>query len=258
MAPNWSHPTTLSYSVVAFSSAVLSMKLKHDRIKEKALQLDAFDFSEPSKWEKFYEENVEDCYEWHSSIPLERIASYITPGSNCLMVGCGNSRLPQVVLSSYPNDAPRLVLLDTSKTCLDQLRQMYGSKVECVCGDATELSTLNLSSKTSRDYVGDRCSDNNITEQSSQDKFDIIVDKGLTDAILCGEGWNGPLKKLFKEASGVLRDRGRYLLISYRLPSSTKDFLVKVGKPVGFEWEFDIPDDSNPRVSVSVAVKENA
>ena len=135
---------------------------------------------------------------------------------------------------------------------------MYGSNVECVCGDATELSKLNLSSKTSSGHVGDRSIDDNITGQSSQDKFDIIIDKGLTDAILCGEGWNGPLKKLFREASGVLRARGRYLLISYRLPSSTKDFLVRIGKSVGLEWEFDIPDDSNLRVSVSVAVKETA
>jgi hypothetical protein len=116
---------------------------------------------------------------------------------------------------------------------LNQLEEVYGSSVEYTCGDATKLSSL-----------------------WDEKQFDIIVDKGLSDAILCGEGWNGPLAKLFQDAATVLRKgTGIYLLISYKLPSSTKEFLMEVGDEVGLEWEFDLPD-SNHRVSVSMARKQ--
>ena len=111
--------------------------------------------------------------------------------------------------------------------------------VEYHCGDATTtLSSLAIN-----------------------EKFDIIIDKGLVDAILCGEGWNGPLKKLMKEASDCLGTTkhgggGKYLLVSYKMPTSTKEFLIEVGQEVGLKfWDFDLPDYSNQRVSVSLASK---
>jgi hypothetical protein len=215
---------------------------------------ESFDFSEPSKWDDFYQQN-EDCYEWHASIPLERIATYIPAGSQCLMVGCGNSQLPQAVLDFHQEHPPRLVLLDTSETCLHQLRQVHGSSVDYVCGDATQLSTLLRLPES-----GDNVAISSSQCQPEQHKvFDIIVDKGLTDALLCGEGWNGPLENLLKEASLVLDDNSgcsKYLLISYRLPSSTKEFLKEVGASVGLEWEFDLPPDTNSRVGISIATKK--
>lgn len=192
----------------------------------------AFDFSAPSEWETFYQDTTE-VVEWHSSIPLERVASYVPKQQDAeiLMVGCGNSKLPQVILSCCSN--PRIVLLDTSPTCLDQLMELYGPDVEYVCGDAVNLQRL-----------------------FPHRKFDVIVDKGLSDAIFCSEGWNGPLETLYRGAAAVLRPEvGKYLLVSYRLPSSTKDFLRQVGDKVGLEWEFDLKEDSNPRVGVSLAKK---
>jgi hypothetical protein len=69
----------------------------------------------------------------------------------------------------------------------------------------------------------------------------MIIDKGLTDTILCSEGWDGPLKRMLQQASTILtHDTGQYLLISYRLPQTTLDFLTDVGNKVGLEWEYDI------------------
>jgi hypothetical protein len=193
----------------------------------------SFDFSAPTEWDLFYKNN--NYTEWHSSISLERIASYIpeTIAADCLMVGCGNSRLPQTALSARPRS--RLVLMDTSETCLEQLHQIYGSAVGYKCGDALQMSTL---------FRDDHA------------LFDIIIDKGLIDALLCGDGWDGDLSRLLHEASKVLKpSSGKYLLISYRLPSSTQDFLQEVGEAVGLKWEFDLREDSNDRVGVSIARK---
>jgi hypothetical protein len=191
--------------------------------------LASFDFSSPSEWDSFYIEN-EDTFEWHSSIALDTISSFVPSDADCLMVGCGNSKLPAAVLSTCEN--PRIVLLDTSKTCLKQLEQVYGSAVKYQCGDASKLADL-----------------------WDTPSFDIIVDKGLTDAVLCGEGWDGILERVFEDASRVLReDSGVYLLISYKLPSSTKEFIREVGGKVGLDWKFDLPE-SNDRVGVSLATR---
>ena len=189
----------------------------------------SFDFSSTSEWDIFYQEN--GVFEWHSSVPLDKIASFVEPNSDCLMVGCGNSRLPQVVLSNCRDVS--IVLSDTSQTCLDQLQTIYGSSLKYKLGDSTKLSTL-----------------------FEEKKFDIIIDKGLSDAILCGDGWDGPLTRLFEGASIVLNEeKGIYLLVSYKLPPSTKNFLTEVGQRVGLNWQFDLPE-SNDRVSVSVATKQ--
>jgi hypothetical protein len=72
-----------------------------------------------------------------------------------------------------------------------------------VCGGATKLSSVLPPSKL----------------------YDVIIDKGLMDAIFCGEGWNGPIESLVRRESGkVLCPGGLYLLASYRLPTSTKEF----------------------------------
>jgi hypothetical protein len=193
----------------------------------------SFDFSSQAEWENFYkleEETQQEAIEWHSSISLESIASFVPPGSRCLIPGCGNSKLPQAILSAVKD--VQIVLLDSSQICLNQLEKEYGQKMEYHCGDATKLS-----------------------EVMNGEKFDIIIDKGLSDVILCGEGWNGPLKALSQEAANNIKTDGLYLLISYRLPKSTQEFLDQAGLENGLEWEFDLPEHSNNRVSVSLAVK---
>lgn len=202
----------------------------------------SFDFSAPSEWETFYKEHP-DVFEWHSSVPLERIASYV-PGhsdASVLLVGCGNSRLPAVLLAKYPN--ANIVLLDTSQTCLDQLQHIYGDSVEYVCGSAVQL---------------DRCfGEGGIVLHEGKEaiirKFDMVIDKGLSDAFFCSEGWNDPIERLYRSASTVLKPHGKYLLISYRLQSSTQEFLAEIGEDTNMKWSFDIPEDSNKRVGVSLA-----
>ena len=220
-------------------------------------QVPAFDFSEPTKWNEFYQENHE-TYEWHSSVSLERIASYVPEDSWCVIIGCGNSRLPETILAAKSTSSSRIVLLDTSQVCLDQLRSIYGSSVDYVCGDATEMSSALLNT-TARNvcpmiHKFDHISGDEQT-RSEAPRVDIVLDKGLMDAILCGEGWDGTVRKLLEELSRVLRPGGTYLLVSYRLPNSTKSFLCEVGKEYNLQWNFDIEPDSNPRVSVSVATK---
>lgn len=196
------------------------------------------DYSASSEWEQFYQEQPETT-EWHASIHLEDIAALLKAdppdnlaGLDILVVGCGNSELPSVLLQECTHS--KIVLLDTSATCLELLEATYGDLLEYVQGDATRIDVL-----------------------FPDQKFDFIVDKGLADAIFCGEGWEGPIQRLFQAAGKVLRPRtGKYLLVSYKLPSSTKDFLATIGREAGLKWDFDLPEKSNEKVGVSLARRD--
>lgn len=237
---------------------------------------DNFDFSSTRAWETFYQKQdqqlaqnaVESTImtEWHSSIPLQTLVDLIPSSSatddvniktktgkkekkkeKLLMVGCGTSQLPTLIQSQRPNDV-EMTLLDSSPTCIDRLRQRYGrhddnnenNNIRYICGDATRLSSEVFHHSKNDDEL-----------------YDYILDKGLMDALLCSEGWNTPVARLIHEASRVLRAQvrtspsssssspstssssGLYILISYPLPASTREFLVEQGSQVGLEWEFD-------------------
>lgn len=223
---------------------------------------ESFDFSSSIGWEVYYRnhQNEPDELEWHSSVPLEVLARYCNSATSfstsdfisILMVGCGTSQLPGIILhqdetdhiNGEPSETRRIeiTLLDSSATCIDQLKSRYKahplqSSIRYVCGDAVQLSTT-------------------LTRASlpCQACFDRMVDKGLLDALMCSEGWNGPVVTLLEEVSRVLSCRGLYILVSYRLPKSTKQFLKQQGERFGLVWEFDCPG-SNERVGISVATK---
>jgi SAM-dependent methyltransferase len=193
----------------------------------------SFDFSSAQGWETYYktgseeEDDAKVVVEWHASVPLEVIADKVPLEAECLMVGTGLSHLPAAVLERRQAS---ITLQDSSETCIQQLKERYGETMKYAVGDATKLS----------DFV--------------QGDFDMVLDKGLMDAIFCGEGYDAPIRTLLEESSRVLKTGGAYLLVGYRLPTSTHEFLVEAGQEVGLEWEFD-GAGSNDRVGISIARK---
>ena len=104
--------------------------------------------------------------------------------------------------------------------------------------------------------VGDATRLENIPDVANvEGEIDAIVDKGLIDALMCGEGWNGDVERLLTSAARQLKHGGTYVCVSYKLSTATKEFLLDVGRNVGLEWEFDLEDQNNTRVSLSKALK---
>ena len=241
------------YTTTALTTTISSTRSQ----KRKLLSLASlsasrdFDFSSQQGWNNFYEQG-DEVTEWHSSISFDiLLEQYIPRGSSILIIGCGNSKLPKYIYDAYNSDSDdtHICCLDSSQACLDQLQRQFenddndndndtpNNNVSFVCGDAVELT------KT----VG--------VGGASKPKFDIIIDKGLVDALLCGEGWNVPLERLLQESSRILLEKkgSKYLLISYQLPKSTQEFMKQVTCDT-LEWSFQRPE-SNGRVQVSVATK---
>lgn len=229
-----------------------------------AMDLTSYDFTTTMGWETFYQ----DCqskdddltaaattttkvttFEWHDSVALDEVIAHHTTAvgaKTCLIPGCGNDvQLPERLLLSLPPTA-QVHCVDTSSTCLEQLKRHLGDdhRVTYHCNDAIDLLDLQQQQRQQQQR-----------QQQPPFRYDVIFDKGLMDAIMCGEGWDKPLSSLFAAAAKCLTpNQGTYLLISYRLSNSTKRFLQEVGEREGLTWTFDLPE-SNKRVSVSKALK---
>ncbi len=117
----------------------------------------SFDFASKVGWEDYYKREliIDDIScnkndgsstgnttsmttEWHASIPLETISSYCWVNSerndttkhvknSILMIGCGTSRLVDVVMAGIPykssmsdDDDVHITLLDSSQTCINE------------------------------------------------------------------------------------------------------------------------------------------
>jgi hypothetical protein len=89
------------------------------------------------------------------------------------------------------------------------IRTSATTTVKYVCGDSTRLSQYFSSrhegtpAAVAPGYDDDDYDDDDATDSGT--KFDVIIDKGLCDAIWCSEGWDGILEKMFHEVAQVLR-----------------------------------------------------
>lgn len=261
------------------------------------------DFSSPVAWDDYYRTHSdinESRLEWHSSINMERLvqeiildtsnnSSVIESTNNdekiprkprrthrILMIGCGNSLLPNVLLDNIMkknknsaiinnNTNISITLLDTSSSVLDQVREDLSQMNFQNCDDKNHFSNISI------EYVCGDATNLPLYFSSKEHKFDTIIDKGLLDALLCGEGWEPAVESLFEGASKILKtssttnacNSGRYILVSYQLSTSMRQYLKRitegnkssslVSSSSPWSWDFNISSLSNNRVSVSVA-----
>ena len=222
-------------------------------------------------------------FEWHSSLETSTILSMmpdiftdIDHDYNILLPGNGNSNLPKLIHDHWEgmntenknmsNKNINITCMDYSQPCIDMLSMLYDkehySNMHFICGDAADLKNCieKYYYDTKNNVIGSD-DDNNKEINSNTSKsgktysYDMIVDKGLMDAIMCDEGWNVFLEKYFDGVSSLLKNDGKVILVSYKLSTSTKEFLIDMGEKFGIDWEFDMADKSNDRVSFSVGTK---
>lgn len=209
--------------LLSTTSASAWIHCPYQRAK-RAAPLRSFDFGSAYEWDRYYRTSEAVNEEWHATMDLQTIVDLVSDDVEAgLLIGCGYSRLPKLLKPTQ-----KWILLDSSKQCISDLSTIYhdSPNIECLCADVTNLP--------------------------EDLRVDVILDKGLLDALLCSEGWDGPVSKLMCGAGRALNDKGEYLLVSYPLPSTTKDFLVDASDEL--EWEFKL-EGSTDRVSLSRARK---
>lgn len=272
------YPTFQSILTVAFRldsqrsmllSRDISINLNNADGQDSRWEQTPFDFSSKQGWEDFYkngqllpaEGSVSSLeYEWHSHIPhsavIETISSSIEAAfrhyscdckmPSILVIGCGNSSLPRILHDAFDHPV-RVTCLDYSKVCIDMIQEMYSGlcpNMDFIVGDATKLKEV-----VCNNYVEADCH-----------QYDIVIDKGLMDALMCGEGFD--VDNLQKEIDNVLtaNDWGMHVLICFPLIRGIKQRLVELGQhrdEKNLFWKFDLPVEGvgNGRASFNVGMR---
>ena len=254
-----------SKRLVRDSCVIFSGKASASNDVDYAFGALGYNFSSRVGWDKFYEQDDESSvFEWHSEVKNEDIVRevvnrlrgqcgiYIDQDSKSwssvpshLLIGTGNSLLPRILYETLKNEGNdcNVTCLDYSSPCIDNLKKAHGSecpRMTFIHGDATKLANIFEADLASSKY------------------FDSVIDKGLIDALMCSEGWDGPVASVLKGVSSTLRDNGFLLLVSFKLSESTKEFLID-STFSDLTWEFDTPIGDkvySNRISVSVATRK--
>ena len=146
-------------------------------------------------WNKRYKSDPEP-FEWYQKYTalkpvLSKILSnYQSP--KMLILGCGNSRLSEEM---YNDGHKHITNVDFSDVCINQMQERYS------------------------DYEGMRYLCMNVCNLEFENgSFDVIIDKGTLDSVLCGESATEGIHKALKEVTRVLKSDGVFVCVSYGIP----------------------------------------
>jgi SAM-dependent methyltransferase len=182
--------------------------------------------------------------------------SKLSAATRVLVVGTGNSRLPRELYDCATRGEIQVTCLDYSQPCIEMLKEMHASdcpNMNFLCGDVTDLENV---IRMNEDYYRE-CDDSTVQhggDMQEEWKYDCIVDKGLMDALMCNDGWdgnNGSVPRYFQQARRVMKSHGKIILITYKVNESKMEFLHMVGNDIGIQW-MEILEKSNDRVSYLV------
>eukprot|EP00744_Colponema_vietnamica_P006587 GILI01009551.1.p1 GENE.GILI01009551.1~~GILI01009551.1.p1 ORF type:complete len:225 (+),score=68.14 GILI01009551.1:68-742(+) len=156
------------------------------------------EYGKSDYWDERYKAN-DTTFDWFVSYePLkDLIQSIVRHDHKVLVVGCGNSRLsPQL----YDNGYHTITNIDISEVVIQQMKTRYKEldRMEWLKMDAMRMEFPDSS-------------------------FDVIIDKGTVDSLLCGSNSFHNVYQMNKNVARVLKKGGRYIVITYGMPDTRID-----------------------------------
>ena len=145
----------------------------------------------PKFWDSKYQE-YPGCYEWYCcySDIREQLLQYVSKEHKILYIGAGTSYL---AIEMNKEGFNNISCMDVSEEACKQMME--------------KISTKN--------YKVDYYLDNVFAMKAESGSFDIIIDKGLLDSLVCKEDCNSDIEKMMNEINRVLCRQGKYLCISH-------------------------------------------
>ncbi len=143
-------------------------------------------------WEERYLKR-NDQFDWYQTYPdlKEILSNHISKNAKILNVGCGNSRLSE---SMYEDGYENIINIDFSNKVIqymdEKCRGKYPKMIFKVL-DACEMKDFDSG------------------------QFNIVLDKGTLDSILCSENPLQNSQKMISEVYRVLNHDGKYICISF-------------------------------------------
>ena len=200
-------------------------------------------------------DEIEDGYfEWLCSYDM--VSPFLRPdflqvdpsSAKILHVGCGRSRVPQQMCMEFGYRPDLTCCTDNDQAVVDEMSNMFGSisindnPQDDTSGTSQFNSAPQLNNVSKLNY---RVADiNNCRSEFASCMFDLIIDKGAFDAIICE-----PNCTMFFEIYRLLAPGGIYVLISLREPELMKSLLN-----CGLPWEINYDE----KHSIAGANAQNA
>eukprot|EP01138_Halocafeteria_seosinensis_P011197 gb/GECG01011436.1/.p1 GENE.gb/GECG01011436.1/~~gb/GECG01011436.1/.p1 ORF type:complete len:369 (+),score=43.81 gb/GECG01011436.1/:1-1107(+) len=174
------------------------------------------EYSLPSYWEERYATTQSKPCEWYldysqlRSILLpylpkrERTRSSAANEFEIFIPGCGTSQIGEEL---YKEGYRNVSAIDISSCLISDLRHRYRNfeKMDFSVMDATVLSS-----------------------ELPRQCFDLIFDKALLDALLCGEDGGARANKMLWEMLRLLKPGGSYICVSHSLPEKRLPLLEAI------------------------------
>jgi len=186
------------------------------------------DYGSVGYWDARYagqQKNKEELFDWYQTYDgaLRNIlAPYLRQDLDfeIFVPGCGNSELSALL---YQEGYRNITNVDKSSVLINYMSGKYAhmAEMEYSIMDATKL-----------DALPSKC-------------FDLIIDKALMDALLCGEESARDVPRMVSEMFRVLKDGGSYVIVSHGAPANRLPFLEKNKNT---NWTVDYKQLQKPRV----------
>ena len=156
------------------------------------------EYGKSEYWDERYKAN-DTTFDWFVAFePLrDLIQSIAKPEHKILVIGCGNSRLsPQM----YDSGLQNITNVDISEVVVNQMRARYKEMDRM---DWVKMDVMKL--------------------EFPDSSFDVVIDKGTVDSLLCGSNSFHNVYQMNKNVSRVLKKGGRYLVVTYGQPDTRID-----------------------------------
>jgi ubiquinone/menaquinone biosynthesis C-methylase UbiE len=159
-------------------------------------------YSKLEYWDDRYSKDS-DPYDWYErySDLTTILKEYMQPQHQILHIGCGNSRLTEEM---YNDNFHNITSIDFSTVAIKQMIEKSKAMAELkfIAMDTRKLEFANNS-------------------------FEVVIDKGTLDSILCGDNATANSDSMLKEIQRVLADGGVYICISFGYPDIREAILKK-------------------------------
>lgn len=185
-------------------------------------------YGNPSYWDERYRRDP-DTFDWYQrwNGVKDVVSDFVSPGNKLLNIGCGNSRMSEEM---YDSGFSNITNVDVSSVVISAMQAKYRDRAQMTF---TQMNCTNMS-------------------EFQDASYDVVIDKALLDAILCGEDFSTNVQLLLKEVSRVLKPNGRYIVISYGKPTYRLTYL----KRDDYGWNVQIRTVKKPSTNILAGSQE--
>jgi 2-polyprenyl-3-methyl-5-hydroxy-6-metoxy-1,4-benzoquinol methylase len=174
------------------------------------------EYREKDWWDSRYAANLEP-FDWYFRwVQIRELLSrHMQPTDRILNIGCGNSRLADEM---HKDNFTCILNIDFSSVVIAQMQAKYPDQ------HFEELDVLQM---------------------PYHEKFDVVIDKGTLDSVLCGDNPSPNSFNMLCKVSESLKPGGTYIVISHTQPAQRLNYLAKDE----FNWQVDVETLQRPVVA---------